>query len=198
MFSLYKACLEAVALTAIVLPGLSHKAEPPPKVEVLILNVERNDRNASTVHWEITNHRDRAILFPRGIASLGIYTVEIELHDKTGWTTLPKDREWTHVDSDPVKLERDRTYDYKFNLADNYMLPMWVTFPKARYAVPLNTELRLSITYFEDSDEWEAYLSELGAGKVNWGRMEPLLRKWGHQAFSAPFRLPTATSPTQK
>jgi hypothetical protein len=208
MSVLNKACLIMTALTILFTGrfGQKNRAIPnvSPKVEVLILNVERNDRETTSVQWEIVNHRDHPILFPKAKMGSGIYTVEIEQHGKTGWTALPKDREWMHSDSDPIKMGPGETYKYNWNLSNDYMLPLWATFPKPRHPVALDKELRLNVTYFEEQGDWEAYLAELSADKVYWGRMEPLLRKWGQQAFSTPFKLPPATradqnaSPTRK
>ena len=195
MSALNKACL-VIALAVLITGPLAQQTERSskvfPKVEVLILSVERNDPETSTVQWEIVNHREHPILFPKAIQGFGIYTVEIEQHGKTGWIALPQDREWMHRDSDPIKIGPGETYKSRWNLSNDYMLPSWVTFPKPSYPILLDNELRLNITYFEEQGDWEAYLTELSADTVYWGRMEPLLRKWGQQAFSTPFKLPLA------
>ncbi len=173
-------------------------AEPniTPKVELSIVSAERKDSKSSTVKWTIVNHREHPILFPRAAAGNWIYTIEIEQLDREkGWTTLPTDREWTHSDSDTIKLGPGETYRYSFDLPDDFTLPRWVTFPRPVYSIPLNTELRLNVTYFEDEQDWEAYRAELKTGSPHWARMERLLKKWGQQAFSEPFMLPAAAPP---
>jgi hypothetical protein len=180
-------------LAFLVAAALFAQPNTTPKVELSIVSAERKDSKSCTVKWAIVNHREHPILFPRSAVGSWVYTIEIEQLDREkGWTTLPADHEWTHSESDPIKLGPGETYRYSFDLPDDFTVPRWITFPRPAYSIPLNTELRLNVTYFEDEKDWEAYLAELKTGSPHWGRMEPLLRKWGQQAFSEPFKLPPA------
>src|SRR5713226_3223103 len=118
--------------------------------QITVAKPERRGREASVVHYTLTNQARLSILLPTFVLGDALYTLDIE-HEVPGkgWVALPRHRE--HIESsysNPLSVAPGEAYHADLVLPDRMEVSRWVALPHPPHTIIMRGKFRLRLAYF--------------------------------------------------